>query len=249
MIYIAFTVCMGLLFLLFYDSIFDGTKNKKENENVADHSTKKEAGVSIKKTPLEVFLDDHVKHGKITEFKTLKGSSNGYYYGTENFSVSLFQYGEYRTAQLFQQTPYILIADMKTNENAFSSIDVHYKDVPEELKSEIKVFFERIAAISLISNSTDKQDSVEEILGRIRNQLKSMDQHKNLLSTEQKHYLRQTQTFDVPELMHKFYSLQGYNMEAEKLLIQRSLKEVEEKINKQWFLIMEQKNKEEKKLG
>lgn len=249
MIYIAFTVCMGLLFLLFYDSIFDGSKKKKENVITSNHTTNEDVVVDIQKSALEVFLDDHVNHGKITEFKSLKGSSNGYYYGTKNFSVSLFQYGDYRTAQLFQQTPYILIADMKTNENAFSAIDVHYKDVPEELKAPIRVFFERINAISLISDSVDKQDSVEEVLGRIRKQLKSMDQQKDLLSTEQKHYLRQTQTFDVPELMHKFYSLQGYNMEAEKILIQRSLKEIEEKINKQWFLIMEQKNKEQKKFG
>lgn len=234
---IAFLVCM-ILFIYF---MYDGTLWKKRKQVVVDERVEKPTE-DTKEKQLLMYLREHVYKQLSFEFQQLKDSKNGYYYEKGPYSLTVFEYPTYRTAQLFQVKPYQQIAVMRGNKGSFDTIEVDYKDVPEQAKVLVRQYFEKVKNMNLNNvHNTMIDDEIQHAYGRLVGLIEKMSNEQKLLSLELKHELKRMTQFDVPELMQQYQKLPTYDLQTGKMRIKERLENMEQELEQKWKKILEEK--------
>lgn len=238
--FIAFIICMALFIYFMYDGTLFKHKKAVDSETVG-----KTVIEDVNNTPLNAYLREHVYKHLTFEFKQLQDSKNGYYYEKGVFSLTVFDYPTYRTAQLFQVKPYQQIAVMHVNKSSFEQADITFKEVPESSQALIRSYFGKIKDMNLHNlHNTLVDAEIETIYERLQTQIKKMNAEQDLLSTELKRKLKQMITIELPELMQQYQHLPMYDLQTGKTRIKERLQVMEQELTGQWEHLLEEKRKD-----
>lgn len=252
---IAFIITMALTIYVAYEPI-------GKRMPASDMPEEKPKKAENENPELAEFLRDHLFRDVAMEFKSIKDSKTGYYYEKGNFSLTLFDYPGYVTAQFFQTTPYLQLADMRVSKNDTNQFEVNIKNAPEDSHALIRQIFEKVKSNHVRVNQVKPQtvqkenpkvevaapkprsqgnQRIEDTLLRINALIEAMGKESKLLSMELKHNLRSIVVVDLPDLMGKYKTLKNHQAETEKESINSNLLTIEEYLNKEWQYVLELK--------
>lgn len=246
---IAFTISVILAIYIMCDSLFQRKKKqiptiiveKKTNDQVVDRPRED--------VELNDFIRNHLYKNALFNFRHLKDSKNGYYYESGNFSVTIFEYSTYRTAQFFQVKPYKQLAVMRYNKQSLQELEVTFTKVPIELKGSVRKLFEKINIINFKNLHNMRAD--EEILDiseKIYTLINKLEQESDSLSSDMKYAVRRIKTIDLVEVMDRYESLEGFELEAGKIKVKESLIQIESQLTVQWQILIQKKRLEIERL-
>lgn len=252
---IAFVIAMALTIYVVYEPI-------EKKESTTNSFEKDEVKPENENPELTEFLRKHLYYGTGIEFKSIQDSKTGYYYESGNYSITYFDYPGYVTAQFFQMTPYVQLADMRVNKNDSQSLEVNLKNAPEDthqmihqifvkVKTEnVKAYYENASAVKAVAPKLETEKTsqplqwnvqIESGLMRINALIEAMGKESQTLSMEVKHNMRSIVVVDLPNLMNKYKTIKKQDSSAEKEKINDGLKQIENYLNKEWNLLLDRK--------
>lgn len=240
--FIAFVVLMIVFLLVMNDSL--PFKRKSEAEESLENTVEED-----KYKELNSFLRNHVYKKVFFDFKNLKDTKNGYFYEQDNFSITLFEYPNYRTAQFFQVKPYQKIAVMRMNKQSLGNVEIEYDDVPEKSKTMVHLLFDKVKDMNVNNLYYSKADEeIADVHLNVMDLIKEIEKEEKVLTIELKHNLRRVKTVELPEVMEKYKSLKIYDSQDEKIKIKDRISEIESYLKNQWEKFINGKKEEYERL-